>query len=356
MRILICATAITRGSGFSQFIINLASEFRNLGNEVGIVTTHCSDPQYENEILSHIGIDCIYQFHRYNKYARYYKLLKFIYAWKPDVIINNFNVPLQIVSPFISKRIRLIHVLHCDDRIYYRVAAINSARTNNWIAPSPAVAKHFAEYTNHSYDDKILVIPHGVSTNNSKDQNRGDKVQGATLELTYIGVIDQHKGVQNLPPIIKELENRNYRFHFTIIGDGKMKEQLESELKNQITKGIVTFTGVIDSKSVYNHLAKTDIFVFPTHFESFGLVLIEAMINGAVPVTTLIEGVTDEIISNGVDGYLVSKDSTKEFVDKISSLLENDTLLTAMSTAAKQKAEKEFTLSKMGQSYLQCFN
>lgn len=351
MRILICATALTRGSGFSQYVINLASGLRYSGYEVAIVTTHCSDPQFEKGILEQTGVESLCQFHQFNKYIRYYKLLRFINKWKPDVIINNFNVPLQIIAPFINKRSRMMHILHCDDRIYYRVAAINARWTKYWIAPSEGVARHFSEYTNHKNDNNIIVIPHGVSSNNSKDNN----TQRSIPELTFIGVLDQHKGVQNLPQIIKDLENKDYKFHFTIIGDGGMKQRLESELKEQISKGIVTFTGVIDAKHVYEYLANTDIFVFPTHFESFGLVLIEAMINGAIPVTTHIEGVTDEIITNGVDGYLVPQDSIKDFVDRISMLLDDEKLLKAMSIAAKQKAEKEFTTSKMVERYLKYF-
>lgn len=351
MRILICATAITRGSGFSQYIINIASEFKKSGDEIGIVTTHCSDQQFENDLSAQIGVKCVYQFNKYSKIAKYYKLWRFINAWKPDIIINNFNAPLQIILPLLYRRNRLIHVLHCDDRIYYRVAALNANWVKNWVAPSKAVAKHFSEYTNHKYDNRIIVIPHGVAPNPSE---KGDRKR-TILELTFIGVIDQHKGAQNLPAIIKEIEKK-YNFHFTIIGEGGMKDRLEYDLKDQISKGLVTFAGVIDNQNVYAHLAKTDIFVFPTHFESFGLVLVEAMINGAVPITTHIEGVTDSIIANGVDGYLVEQDSIKEFVDKISLLFENHELLETMSVAAKRKAEKEFTTSKMVEMYKQYFD
>lgn len=350
MRILICATAITKGSGFSQYVVTLASTLTTMGDEVGVITTHGSNPNYEKNVLKENGVKSLWQFHRFNKYIKYYKLLKFIFDWSPDVIINNFNAPIQFLLPLFPQKCKLIHILHCDDVIYYRVAALNAKWVKHWISPSKTVAEHFSAYTNHKWDDKIHVIPHGVSP---AIAHRRTEI--GTPNITFIGVIDQHKGAQNLPPIIKQLHERGYNFHFTIIGEGGMMKRLETELNQEIVHGIVRFTGIIESKYVYEYLSNTDIFVFPTHFESFGLVIAEAMMNGAVPVTTHIKGVTDTIISDGIDGYLIRQDCVEDFVEKISVLIEDKELLKRMSVAAKEKAESTFSLNIMAEKYYSYF-
>ena len=130
-----------------------------------------------------------------------------------------------------------------------------------------------------------------------------------------------------------------------------MHSNLEAALKEEICKGIVEFTGRIAGDEVYSRLQQTDIFVYPTHIDAFGLVIAEAMMNGAVPVVTCLKGITDTIVDAGINGYLETQDDVDGFVEHISYLIENDEERKRMSEAAMNKVNTCFSKEVMKRNY-----
>lgn len=90
--------------------------------------------------------------------------------------------------------------------------------------------------------------------------------------------------------------------------------------------------------------------------DSFGLVIAEAMINGAVPVVSHLQGITDALVDEGVNGFLIEnpKDA-KSFVSRIEQLAVNRVLLERMSLEARKKAETSFSLKKFYENYERYF-
>lgn len=177
------------------------------------------------------------------------------------------------------------------------------------------------------------------------------KASSEVLQLTFVGVLYEHKGVLILPEVIKRLVAKGHKFHFTFIGEGILHSNLEAALKEEICKGIVEFTGRIAGDEVYSRLQQTDIFVYPTHIDAFGLVIAEAMMNGAVPVVTCLKGITDTIVDAGINGCLETQDDVDGFVEHISYLIENDEERKRMSEAAMNKVNTCFSKEVMKRNY-----
>ena len=80
------------------------------------------------------------------------------------------------------------------------------------------------------------------------------------------------------------------------------------------------------------------------------------MINGAVPVVSHLQGITDALVDEGVNGFLIEnpKDA-KSFVSRIEQLAVNRVLLERMSLEARQKAETSFSLKKFYENYERYF-
>lgn len=76
------------------------------------------------------------------------------------------------------------------------------------------------------------------------------------------------------------------------------------------------------------------------------------MINFAVPVVTNLAGITDSLIDDSINGYLIPQDAVDVFVEKIVGLIEDETLRNRMSTAAFEKASECFTHHVMKTNYL----
>lgn len=348
MRYLITVPFLSPGSGLSRYIFSLC-KLLSADNEVYVLTTHnTADTSYEqseiNNCNSNIGLISL---GLKSKILKYFTVLKWIKRIRPDVIVNNFNAVIQYILPLLSRKIKFVHVLHADVPDFYRIGNINAKYTDAWIAPTIAVAIHFNELTNNKYHSLVKVIPHGVSESKSVGHQTGN-----TLELVFAGVLSTHKGAQHLPAICKLLKEKDVDFRLTIIGDGFLKENLQSAFAEQIRTGRVKLTGVISHEQVYEFMSKSDIFLYPTNCDSFGLVIAEAMMNGAVPVVGLLPGVTDTLIDDGRNGYLVAPQDVESFVEKILQLYKNHSKLSDMRNEAMLTARTRFSESVMSANYI----
>ena len=284
---------------------------------------------------------------KFSTIRKYFKVWAYIQKTHPDVIINNYNAVIQYLLPFISNKIKIIHVLHNNTNDFYRIGAINGNQVNGWIAPTKAIAENFNIYSGNKFKERVVVIPHGVETAISMNNDTR-----TVKNLVFVGVLYEHKGAHLIPTIIHKLKEKHEKFHFTIIGGGILKDQLHEQLSEDMSKGLVTMTGVIPAQKVYEILSQSDIFVYPTHLDAFGLVIAEAMMNGVVPVVTLLSGITDNLVDDGVNGYLIEKDNIDSFVESICNLLHNNNLLNQLSDAATLKANSHFSLKVMQQNYI----
>ena len=93
-------------------------------------------------------------------------------------------------------------------------------------------------------------------------------------------------------------------------------------------------------------LCDSSIYVMTSHTESFGLVLIEAMSAGVPCLAYTSAQGANEIISNGVDGYLIKDRNEDEMIEKISELINDSKLRNKLGLNAKEKA-KEFSKEKI---------
>lgn len=347
MKILQIVPFITAGSGMGKYVLNLSSILANKGHVMSVITTHSIYADYEKEELNKHKSECIGQLGGASKIARYIKLIRLINRHRPEVLIVSYDGTAQFILPFISRKIKVIHILHNNTDDFYRVGSINGWRISGWIAPTRAIADNFNAYTHSRFADRVSVIPHGVEL--PTDENT--KTLAKKPELIFVGVHYEHKGVKVLPDIIKRLISLGLDFHFTIVGNGELTDWLKDSLNAEIQAGVVTFTGVIPANEVYKRQAYADIFVYPTHVDAFGLVIAEAMINGTVPVVTDLKGITDNLIVNGENGFLMLQDDVDAFVSKIQRLITDRLLLSRLKENAKTAALARFTLDKMGDNY-----
>lgn len=349
MRILIAVPSITLGSGLSKYILSLASLLINAGHKIAVVTTHTIDPEYEKSVLCNCGVEDLAQFGAYSKLTKYFKCWEYIRKFKADILINNYDGLVQILLPLL-KGIKIVHVLHNDRDDFYRVGSINGKYVAGWIAPTRAIADKFNEYTHNKYVKLVQVIPHGVESGSNIDCCHTCK------ELIFVGVHHWHKGIKILPEIVNRLKKNGYNFHFTIVGTGAKSGWLQDAMSDHVKSGHVTFTGVITADEVYRLQAGADIFLYPTHTDAFGLVIAEAMMNATVPVITRLDGITDNLVDDGVNGFLLPQDDIEAFVQRISLLICDQELLAKMKASALNKAKTEFSLSKMSENYLTYLN
>jgi glycosyltransferase involved in cell wall biosynthesis len=109
--------------------------------------------------------------------------------------------------------------------------------------------------------------------------------------------------------------------------------------------------GNIPGAGKYNHLA--DLFMLPSNYEGLPVVIIEAMSYGKPVVASHVGGIS-EIVINDENGYTVKNDPDV-FADKISYILENETIYKKFSENALKRFRGHLTVEKMLQGYMEIY-
>ncbi|MDE6669357.1 MAG: glycosyltransferase family 4 protein [Muribaculaceae bacterium] len=347
MKIDVIVSSIIPGGGITNFVAQLCKALSCM-HSLRLIVTHEEVRKEQvvwfNIFLSRGLIDI-------SKSYKFWRYIQLINIWRkdtPDCIINNYNAVGQYVLPLLSKKVRNLHIVHGITSDFKRVATINKAYTSHWVVPSRKTAELIMTGNRSVKSECITLIPHGVEEV-TKDTIPVHRLYNK-LVLIYVGVLEEHKGVDILPDVVKELERRNISYQFNIIGEGSLRERISRNLASEIADGKVRLYGTIKHKEVLKMFTQSDILVYPTRIDSFGLVIVESMMAGCVPIVGRIAGVTDQIIDNTHDGFLVSV-KAEDIIQKIYSLSQDTSLLKRMSEQARYNASAHYSLTVMIEAY-----
>ena len=148
----------------------------------------------------------------------------------------------------------------------------------------------------------VTVIPHCI---NSEVFSIDSKVrESAVKHILFVGRIQKEKGIDKMISIIKDFNSNG--FHFHIVGDGIMFEEMNRELMSNKN---VTIYGRVKGKNKLSAIfRKCDFLLLPSirnkkWEELFGVVIIEAMASGLVVIASNHVGPRN-IIEDGVDGII----------------------------------------------------
>jgi D-inositol-3-phosphate glycosyltransferase len=161
---------------------------------------------------------------------------------------------------------------------------------------------------------RIAVIPCGVDTNLflPGDQAAARAALGLDdqLQLLYVGRLAPIKGLETLLDAMARLRAAGTRVHLSIVG-GDADEPLnghEGELRVRLARldlhSAVTFVGAQPQERLRAWYVAADATVLPSHYESFGMVAMEAMACG-IPVVASRVGGLQTTVRDGVTGLLV---------------------------------------------------
>lgn len=109
-----------------------------------------------------------------------------------------------------------------------------------------------------------------------------------------------------------------------------------------------------DINTIRDYFNSSDILCFPSKFENYSITLLEAMTCG-LPIVSFDVGGNGEIVSNNINGFLVKKGDSKEFVLKCKELLFDEELLSKFSMNNMQKAEGNFSMIDKAEEYYKLY-
>lgn len=151
--------------------------------------------------------------------------------------------------------------------------------------------------------ENVELIPNGIKTflTNITILKPSKKVK-----FVYCGRISHFdKGVLYLPILLNYFKNqKEYEITLKIIGEGPDLETLRDEFNKHDLCSVVEYLGVLTNEEVRMQMKNVDFLIFPSLAEGFGLSIVEAQSVGCIPVAFKIDGVTDFIIEDSINGLL----------------------------------------------------
>ena len=153
----------------------------------------------------------------------------------------------------------------------------------------------------------------------NKEERYWKKEEERKIDILFVGRFEEQKNPIMFVDTIKDIVNRGYEnLKVVMIGRGSLKENTIKYIKKNSLENNIEIKDFTDEPHKY--MKQSKIFYTPSRFEGFGLVFLEAIVNGSVPVATPVGGIKEIFI--GKEDYLCSEKN--EFVEKIDYLLKNE--------------------------------
>lgn len=288
------------------------------------------------------------------------KLVRYLNENDFDLIHADYSRDLWTIVPALKlarKKIPLVLIKHIGTmnpktdlfhRGIYRnvdfIIAISKVIRNNIIATHPITA------------EKVSVIHHGVDfsrfqrTESGRNSVRNEfQIKSHELLIGIVGRLQAAKGHFEFIEMAKNVAQKFPQVKFIIVGEATRGEEAEA----QKIQSAALETGLGERmilsgyrQDVPNLFAAMDIFVFPSHAEAFGLVLIEAMGMKLPVISSNCDGVLDIVVDQET-GFLVPPKSVPALIDTVGTLITDEKLRRKMGEAGFVRARSHFEESQM---------
>ncbi len=197
-------------------------------------------------------------------------------------------------------------------------------------------------YKKYKSRNSILLYNSSLRKNQIGSQK---KLNSQMINLLFVGRFEKEKRPEITVLVLKKIKENNLRTKLHLIGDGSLKNEIIKLVKDLEVENDVIFYGWIKEREKLFGIYKiSDFVVFPSmEGEGLGFVILEALSQGLVVLATKCGG-PEEIINNGINGFLIDQKSEEEIVSDmvaiIKDLIKNPKKFEEISLRAIETAKK----------------
>jgi L-malate glycosyltransferase len=197
-------------------------------------------------------------------------------------------------------------------------------------------------------EERVSCIHNGIEVPKTLQErgNTGKVTIGSSGRLFPI------KDYPLMVEIAKIVSKKSKNVRFILAGDGPERGKLQSLIEEYGLQQSFTLIGhTEDMDYFYKDL---DLYINTSIHEGIPMSILEAMSYGLPVIAPEVGGIS-EIISDGVEGYLISSRDPEDFAERCIRVFENRQLRAKMSNAARQKVIKEFSMERMAEQYYKLY-
>lgn len=207
-------------------------------------------------------------------------------------------------------------------------------------------------------EDKVISIPNGVYEENYKAEYKDsfkEKYASPNEDVIfYVGRIVREKGIQVLIQSIPEILKTNPATKVVIAGKGPYLDNLRTQADFLGVANRIYFTGFISDEERNNLYQIADVAVFPSLYEPFGIVALEAMVTKTPLVVGNVGGLA-EFVSDGENGLTVNPNDPQQLADKIRYFLNNKNKAAKIAEKGYKMAKEDFTWDEIGKRTIEVY-
>jgi len=206
-----------------------------------------------------------------------------IHMHEPWVPLSNGQILKRVTCPVVAT----FHAKLPDSWIanaIKKVGRVYTAPPLKHIDVCVAVSESAAEHISAVLRKPVQIIPNAVNLSAFTPATKWEPIDPTKKTLLYVGRLEARKGVTYLLKAFKLLHEKYPDVQLIIGGNGPDRAALEKQAINEGT-GDVLFMGYLEDAHKKELLQRADLFCAPAIYgESFGVILIEALASGQVPV------------------------------------------------------------------------
>ncbi|MFX1282133.1 MAG: glycosyltransferase family 4 protein [Promethearchaeota archaeon] len=173
-----------------------------------------------------------------------------------------------------------------------------------------------------------------------------------TKNILFVGRLIKIKGIDTLISAFKLLKSKINNSRLLIVGEGKQLHFLKKKCENLQIEKDVEFLGFLEGKDLTKIYQTADLFVLPSRWEIWGLVLNEAMAHGLPVIATNSCGASTDLIYPGLNGYVIPPNDPVILMKACNKILSNNNRAKKMGEYSKDII-KEFTIEKEAQAFIE---
>lgn len=252
---------------------------------------------------------------------------------KKRKIIYRRGSAIPVKNTFINRFLLNVTVTHI---------IANTVETKNTILQNFKKENFFP-----SLKKKVTVIYNGINVNSIPTSKKSQQIfskNNTDFVIGNAGRLVNQKRQDLLIDLAVNLKKKGYNIKILIAGEGKNKSDLIKYSHEKNVQDMVHFLGYVENMgSFYKNI---DVFVLTSQWEGFGYVLAEAMLFKN-PVVAFDISSNPELITDGINGYLVEYEDIEKLTEKIILLQKNKSIRNQMGEAGYQIVLEKFDSRKM---------
>lgn len=208
--------------------------------------------------------------------------------------------------------------------------------------------------------EKIKILPQGIVTKDFPFFAKPQPVN-TPIELLTVGRFHTDKGQKYVLQALPELIRRGYKLHYTLVGTGPNRVQLEQLVEELHLQDSVSFHTTISEQKLKEIYAKAHIFIFPSlkatdgfHEETQGVAIQEAQASGLIVIATRTGGIP-ECVEDGKSAFLIEDRNSAAITDKIQWIIDKPQQWHEWQHNARRYVETHFDIDAIGTRLMQIY-